>query len=74
MTYIKNIVRTLFIKDIKTPLGRWAIDYCTNTINSKVDLSNEDNCGSCGQYISKKKELMHNEKMHNEKMKKRIMK
>jgi hypothetical protein len=30
--------------------GRWSIDYCTKNINNKIDLSNEDHCGPCGQY------------------------
>ncbi len=41
-------------------LGRWNIDYCNKKINKKIDLSNEDHCGPCGQYtfnkINKKKE------------------
>ncbi len=28
-------------------LGRWKIDYCEKTINKKIDLSNEDHCGTC---------------------------
>jgi hypothetical protein len=32
------------------PLGRWNIVYCEKKINKKLDLSNEDHCGSCNQY------------------------
>ncbi len=32
------------------PLGRWNIDYCTRKINQKIDLSNTDHCGTCGDY------------------------
>ena len=39
----------------KLVLGRWNIDYNTKKINKKIDLSNEDHCGPCGQYIVKKK-------------------
>ena len=50
MNYISNIIR-LFVKNEKKVLGRWNIDYCNQKINSKIDLSNEDHCGPCGQYI-----------------------
>jgi hypothetical protein len=40
--------------DIKKPLGRWNIDYCNKKTNNKVDLSNEDHCGPCGQYAISK--------------------
>lgn len=39
------------IKDDKKILGRWTIETCNKKINSKIDLSNEDHCGPCGQYI-----------------------
>ena len=35
----------------KQPLGRWNIDYCSNKINTKVKLANEDNSGPSGQYV-----------------------
>lgn len=38
------------------PLGRWNLDYCTKVIDQKIDLSNEDHCGPCGQYDVKKQE------------------
>ena len=44
------------------PTGRWKIDYCTKKINHKIDLSNEDHCGPCGQYAINK--------INNEKIKK----
>ena len=31
-------------------LGRWNIDYCHTKLNHKIDMSNEDHCGPCGQY------------------------
>ena len=61
---MKSIIE-LFLKFVvkeKKPksLGRWNIDYCNKKINRKIDLSNEDHCGPCGQYIieqiNKKKE------------------
>jgi len=45
-----NMIKTIFLKDVPKPTGRWGIDHCTKKINVKVDLSNEDHCGPCGQY------------------------
>ena len=53
MQIIKSIIKK-FIKDEKKVLGRWNIDYCNKKINNKIDLSNEDHCGPCGQYIINK--------------------
>jgi len=53
MQIIKSIIKK-FIKDEKKVLGRWNIDYCDKKINNKIDLSNEDHCGPCGQYIINK--------------------
>jgi len=36
------------------PLGRWSIETCSTKINNKIDLSNEDHCGPCGQYAIEK--------------------
>ncbi len=46
-------LKNLFLIKTKTPiipLGRWNIVYCEKKINKKLDLSNEDHCGSCNQY------------------------
>jgi hypothetical protein len=37
----------------KRVLGRWAIDSCDKKTNAKIDWSNEDHCGPCGQSILK---------------------
>jgi hypothetical protein len=42
------------VKNDQKILGRWKIDYCNKKINNKIDLSNEDHCGPCGQYILNK--------------------
>lgn len=54
---IKDFLQTNFIQ-LEPPksLGRWKINYCSKTMNSKVDLANEDHCGPCGQYAISKKE------------------
>jgi hypothetical protein len=55
MKFISNIIKR-FSKDEKKILGRWNIDYCDKKMNNKVDMSNEDHCGPCGQYILNKEQ------------------
>ena len=31
-------------------LGRWTIEVCQKKVHNKIDSSNEDHCGPCGQY------------------------
>ena len=50
MKIIKRIIQQMIHEDKKI-LGRWNIEYCDKKMNSKIDLSNEDHCGPCGQYI-----------------------
>jgi hypothetical protein len=50
MKYITSILRRLFVTEEKKVLGRWSIEHCDKKMNSKIDLSNEDHCGPCGQY------------------------
>lgn len=54
MNFIKRIIKRIIGEDKKI-LGRWNIEYCSKKINNKIDLSNEDHCGPCGQYILDKK-------------------
>lgn len=51
MRRIYNLIVSAIIKDKFTPLGRWNVENCSKKINRKIDLSNEDHCGPCGQYI-----------------------
>lgn len=44
-------------KDAPKPLGRWKIENCNTKMNHKIDLSNEDHCGPCGQYAFDKSKL-----------------
>lgn len=53
MNFIKRIIQRIIGEDKKV-LGRWNIEYCSEKINKKIDLSNEDHCGPCGQYILEK--------------------
>jgi len=48
---IMEIINGFFTKtDTKILLGRWHLNDCNLRVNKKVDLSNEDHCGPCGQY------------------------
>lgn len=49
-----NIIKKIISGNNIRPLGRWNIDYCNIKINNKIDLSNEDHCGTCGQYAISK--------------------
>jgi len=57
MKYILTIIKRFIPKELPKPLGRWRIEYCNKQINNKIDLSNEDHCGPCGQYALEKIEL-----------------
>ena len=50
MKFITTLVKR-FAKEDKKILGRWGIEKCDKKMNAKIDLSNEDHCGPCGQYI-----------------------
>ena len=50
MNFIEIIIKKLRPKDISRPLGRWRIENCNTKMNKKIDLSNEDHCGPCGEY------------------------
>lgn len=61
MKYLKSILIKFIPKDIPKPLGRWRIENCNNKMIHKIDLSNEDHCGPCGQYALEKIELKNNQ-------------
>lgn len=51
MKRIINLIKNFINKKEPTKiLGRWELDSCNNKVNRKIDYSNEDHCGSCGQY------------------------
>jgi len=56
MKFLKYIIQN-WRKEEKKILGRWNIDYCDVKMSKKIDLSNEDHCGPCGQYIKDKIKL-----------------
>jgi len=53
---IINTVKKYIPKENAKVLGRWNIENCSNKMNSKVDMANEDHCGPCGQYAILKSE------------------
>jgi hypothetical protein len=57
MKYIISLIQRISQKEVPKPLGRWNLDYCHTKLNNKIELSNEDHCGSCGQYAITKTEL-----------------
>ena len=46
-------IQRLLIKSYNKPppLGRWNIETCNKKLNNKIDLANEDHCGTCGKYL-----------------------
>ncbi len=56
MNWIRIVIYKLLSKKSthSTTLGRWNIDHCNVKINRKIDMSNEDHCGPCGQYVQYK--------------------
>ena len=60
MKFIKYIIQKFKPKDLPLPLGRWRIEKCNTKMSNKIDLSNEDHCGPCGQYALGKVNVKHN--------------
>ena len=54
MRTVLRILRNIKFGTEAKPLGRWNIDTCNTIRNQKIDLANEDHCGSCGEYIVSK--------------------
>lgn len=57
MKFLISIVKRFIPKELPKPMGRWSTDYCDKKTNQRVDLSNEDHCGPCGQYALIKQEI-----------------
>ena len=56
MNFITKMIQRISFKELPKPVGRWTLDYCDTKLNNKIGLSNEDHCGSCGQYAITKTE------------------
>ena len=50
MKYITTILKNLIPKKELKPVGRWRVENCNKQMNYKIDLSNEDHCGTCNNY------------------------
>ena len=54
MKFITAIIKKITLQDLPKPVGRWRIEESNTALNQKIDLSNEDHCGPCGQYALEK--------------------
>lgn len=52
--FITSFINKNMKKSTGIPLGRWNIDKCMNKINIKIDMSNNDHCGTCHNYLTNK--------------------
>ena len=50
-----NRISYLFSPEPRKILGRWNMEICDKKINRKIDFSNEDHCGPCGNKENKTK-------------------
>ncbi len=72
MKLITNFINKFFVKQQVVELGRWNILYCQEKINKKIDLSNEDHCGTCythNTYNTNNTNNINNIMMNNKKIK-----
>uniref|UniRef100_A0A6C0I573 Uncharacterized protein n=1 Tax=viral metagenome TaxID=1070528 RepID=A0A6C0I573_9ZZZZ len=51
MKYFVSVIKRWFPKKVVKPVGRWGVEECNTKTNYKIDYSNEDHCGPCGQYV-----------------------
>lgn len=51
----KRITNTIFSPEPRKMLGRWNMEICDKKRNRKIDYSNEDHCGPCGNKENKTK-------------------
>jgi hypothetical protein len=61
MKYLLRILNHFKPKEILKPVGRWN-NECNIKTNKKIDFSNEDHCGPCGENLLSKdkfKEIKH---------------
>ena len=64
-TIVKSVINNIIPKELPKPVGRWSIEECNVKMNTRVDLSNEDHCGPCGQYALVKIEKIEEETKNN---------
>lgn len=56
MKFLITFIKRWLPKEPPKPVGRWSNEYCDIKTNQRIDLSNEDHCGPCGQYLISKNE------------------
>ena len=49
MKRIINYLAKFVAKESPKPLGRWSTERCSIKLDKKIDMSNEDHCGPCGE-------------------------
>ena len=56
LKFFQTFVPTLLskLRQEHKPMGRWNLEQSAKKMKNKVDLSNEDHCGPCGQYALQK--------------------
>jgi len=54
MTLFAKFIARVLPKSIPTPVGRWRVEHCEIRLDKRIDMSNEDHCGPCGQYAIEK--------------------
>ena len=64
MKFLTTFFAKLIKKEAPKPMGRWNIDYCNIKMDKKIDLSNEDHCGPCGQYAITKMKVQPKDLIH----------
>jgi hypothetical protein len=67
MQILKLLIKKFYPnpKEVSKPLGRWRLENCNKQINQKIDLSNEDHCGPCGQYALEKVKFVYSNNTKN---------
>jgi hypothetical protein len=63
--YITTIIKKILPKELPKPMGRWRVENSNTQMNNKIDLSNEDHCGPCGQYALSKIDFNNNQIKNN---------
>ena len=64
MKLITSFIKKFMSKELPKPIGRWRIEKCNIQMNHKIDLSNEDHCGTCGEYALEKVKLKNDMTTH----------
>jgi hypothetical protein len=59
MKRLIELMKSKFNKSDVKQLGRWNLEYSDAKIKNKIDLSNEDYCRLCNDYIINKRKTMY---------------